>query len=134
MNGRVVSVGLLFAFGILLGNKFASPGTEVMKVPDTHYITKTETVNHAYVPQSCLDAFKYANQIITIEGKMQATGDVQHDILSDARVALNLGGDLAKIENRQYKLDNKQIDLQGDAQQLQIVYNLKAADCRRETK
>lgn len=127
----LIAAGVIFAFGVLMGNKTASDHTEFVKIPGAeHTVTKTETVTKYTVPDSCINLAHITSQLINKEGKLQATAETQHDIISDARIAIQMQSpDLTSVENRQYRLDNKQADLMDAAETLQESFSAYKKEC-----
>lgn len=136
MKATLVGGGVILAFGILLGNMSAPDAKpEFIKVPVTKTITETKEVKVAApFPESCHEALRLGEKLANKTNKMYANGNTQLKIISDARMILADGGDLAVIENRQRRFSGRQVGLLSSANEEYQMFTIYLDECKDMTE
>lgn len=110
--------------------------TEFVQMPGkTKVIVEKEKGDTVYVmPDSCIRALEMADEMVRNAEDMYDFGTEQLQIISDTRMALADGGDLATIENRQRKLQGKMVRNLSDAEEAYYKYGLAYNECKEDMK
>lgn len=86
------------------------------------------------VPDSCIEALRYADTISRAADNLYSEGVAQLDIISDARKALAEGGDLNTLENRQRALQGDTVDDLYTVSEAITRFTDVHIECKKESK
>lgn len=134
MKAYLIGAVLLFGLGGCLGNKMASPEVDIVEVERTRTVHEPAPPPEEVpvLPQSCLDALRYADTIANAASSMYDRGESQVDIISAAREALAGGEDLSTVENRQRRLSGHLVADLSDLSEALYRYQQSKKECENE--
>jgi len=112
----LVVVCVAFGLGVAYGNSNDTTKVDFIEVPRTKVVTKEVPGERVVVfPDACGEALSHAREVGAAGSALYRFSDEQLAIISDARIALASGTDLATVENKQRSLQSKTI---GDLEDL----------------
>jgi hypothetical protein len=114
----VIGVLVIFAFGVLMGNKTSTPEVDIVKIPGkTKTVTKVETVTETVLPESCLNAINEAKLLWEHGSDLYGNGQKQLDIMSKVRLYVGQDKSLNPLYVQQKNLHGEEVeDLQAMSQ------------------
>lgn len=126
---------VIFAVGVLMGDRFADPEIEYIDKPRTVIVKEPAPPAEIryQLADSCELALDYATQIINQATEVDAKSTQQLDIIALARQAIAAGDPnmLTDAENKQRDLQGSTVDSIERLSELTFLYEKAKTDCEK---
>jgi hypothetical protein len=131
---QLIVAGGIFAVGVSTGAKTVTPEVDFVEIPRTKIIHEEAPPPEEVevVPESCLDALRYAEQLQVAADHMYDRGEAQKQIIKDVLIAIEMGTPLKDLMHEQRQLEE---DLVGDLYDMSVTvpkYEEARKECRED--
>lgn len=129
----LIGVAIIFCFGVLMGNKTASPEVEFVKIPGKTKVVekKLPAEKIEVLPESCRAALDAADRLWNGSSALYASGQRQKDIMAEARRALHGAVPTSDIDKKQRELSGDLIGILEDMSEANYLYETYIKECEQ---